>query len=142
MNLKNLHRATQRICSNPRYSCVTFFILSNICNFSQLVLPILSTHPLFALSNFATLSIFRRLVKLLSVSHPLLSIHFLRYLATYKCTRCTHNKHNSLSCLIASTLSAPIDLTNPPGVFGHRAILIMGGSGRGWGFLIDQTDMF
>ncbi len=48
--------------SNPRCSWLTNFILSNICNFSQLVL---STHPLFALSNFVTLSIFRRLIKLL-----------------------------------------------------------------------------
>ncbi len=31
------------ICSNPQYSGVTYFILSNFCNFSQLVL---STHPL------------------------------------------------------------------------------------------------
>ncbi len=70
------------VCSNPRYSWVTYFILSNICNFSQLVLSILSTHPLFALSIFVTLSIFRRLIKHLSSSRPLLSIHFLRYLLT------------------------------------------------------------
>ncbi len=68
------------IFSNPRYSWVTYFILSNICNFSQLVLSILSTHPLFVLSIFVTLSIFRRLIKRLSSSHPLLSIHLLRYL--------------------------------------------------------------
>ncbi len=66
-------------CSNPRHSWVTYFILSNFCNFSQLVLSILSTHPLFVLSNFVTLSIFRRLIKLLSSSRPLLSIHVLRY---------------------------------------------------------------
>ncbi len=69
-----------RRCSNPRYLWVTYFILSNICYFSQLVLSILSTHPLFALSIFVTLSIFRRLIKFLSSSRPLLSIHFLRYL--------------------------------------------------------------
>ncbi len=67
------------ICSNPRYSWVTYFILSSICNFSQLVLSILSTHFLFDLSNFVTLSIFRRLIKLPSSSRPLLSIHFLHY---------------------------------------------------------------
>ncbi len=75
-------RCEWRICSNPRYSWVTYFILSNICNFSQLVLSILSTHPLFALSIFVTLSIFRCLIKLLSSSRPLLSINFLRYRLT------------------------------------------------------------
>ncbi len=71
--------AYQVQCSNPRCSWVTYFSLSNICNFSQLVLSILSTHPLFALSIFVTLSIFRRRIKRLSSSRPLLSIHFLRY---------------------------------------------------------------
>ncbi len=66
-------------CSNPRYSWVTYFILSNICNVSQLVLSISSTHTLFALSIFVTLSIFHRLINLLSSSHPLWSFHFLRY---------------------------------------------------------------
>ncbi len=33
----------------------------------------------------------------------------------------------SLSCLIVCTLSTPIYLSNSPGVFGHRAILIWGG---------------
>ncbi len=42
------------------------------------------------------------------------------------------------------TLSAPIYFSNPPGVFGHRAILTMGGGGRtvAGGFLIEQTDLF
>ncbi len=73
VNLLSLCRAVH--CNNQRYSWVTCFILSNICNFSQLVLSILSTHPLFALSIFVTLSIFRRLIKLLSSSRALLSIH-------------------------------------------------------------------
>ncbi len=38
--------------------------------------------PFVALSIFVTLSIFRRLIKLLSSSHPLLSTHFLLYLRT------------------------------------------------------------
>ncbi len=46
--------------------------------------------------------------------------------APYKCTCYTHHKHNFLSCLIVRTLSAPICLSNSPGVFGHRAILICG----------------
>ncbi len=44
-------------------------------------------------------------------------------------------KHNSLAFLVVRTLSAPIYLPNPPGVFGHRAILtVRGGLDRGWGF--------
>ncbi len=126
------------LCSNLRYSCVTCIILSNSCNFFP---ACLIYSPFVALSIFVTLSIFRRLIKLLSFSHPLLSIHLLRYLATYKCTCCTHHKHHSQSCLIARTLSAPIHLFNSPGVFGHRAILTMGGGGsrHGSGFSRRKT---
>ncbi len=46
--------------------------------------------------------------------------------APYKCTFCTHHKYNAHSCLIVRTLSAPIHLSNSPGVFGHRAILMWG----------------
>ncbi len=52
----------------------------------------------------------------------------------YKCTCTTHHTHNSLSCFIVRTLSAPIYLSYSPAVFGHRAFLTMGGTGRGWGF--------
>ncbi len=48
--------------------------------------------------------------------------------------KCDTTHNNSLSCLIVRTLSAPIYLSNSPGVFCHRAILTMGGSDRGWGF--------
>ncbi len=81
------------ICSNPRYSWVTYFILSNICYFSQLILSILSTHPLFPLSIFVTLSVFRRLNKRLSFSCPLLSIHFLRYYLTLKKKHLLYTPH-------------------------------------------------
>ncbi len=51
-------------------------------------------------------------------------ITFYVIYAPYKCTYCTH--HNFPSCLIVCTLSAPIHLSNSPGVFGHCAILIWG----------------
>ncbi len=39
----SMYEQTHSICSNPRYSWVTYFILSNFYNFSQFVV---STHPL------------------------------------------------------------------------------------------------
>ncbi len=123
-------------CSNPRYSWVTYFILSNICNFSQLILSILSTHLLFALSNFVTLSNFCHLLA------PCYQFTFYDIISPYKCPYCTHHKNNSFSCLIVRTLSAPIYLSNSPSVFGHRAILTMRGDRTvAGGFLIEQTDM-
>ncbi len=98
--------------------------------------------PFVTLSLFVALSNFRRLIELLSFSHPLLSIHFLRYLATYKCTCCTHHKQNAYSRLIVRTLSAPIHLSNPTGVVGHRAILIWGDRDMAGGFLEDQPATF
>ncbi len=62
--------------------------------------------------------------------------------SSFKCACCTHHTHNSISCLIVRTLSAPIYLSNSPGVFGHRAILTMGDRTVTGGFLIEQTDMF
>ncbi len=70
-----------------------------------------------------------------SVSH--FHSHLLTFCviyASYKCTCCTHHTHDSLSCLIVHTRSAPIYFPNSSGVVGHRAILTMGGSDRGWGF--------
>ncbi len=120
-----------RTCSNPRYSWVTYFKLSDICNFSQLVRSILSTHPLFALSIFVTLSIPSPLViySLFTLSsHPINSptVHI--------------TQHNSLSCLIVRTLSALIYLSYSPGVFGHRVILLWGGGIEAWlgGFVLEH----
>ncbi len=72
---KELAKNVSEVCSNPRYSWVTYFILSNICYFSQLVISILSTHPLFTLSIFVILSIFLS-------SYQTLVIYSLRYLLT------------------------------------------------------------
>ncbi len=121
-------------CSNPRYTWVIYFILSNICNFSQLVL---STHPLFALS---ILSLYQSFIVLSNVCHLLAPCYLFTFyviISPYKCTYCTHHKHNnSLAFLIVRTLSALIYPSNSPAVFGHRAILLWGGSRHGWVFSI------
>ncbi len=84
-----------------------------------------------------------RHIKLLPFSHPFLSTRFLRYLPNYKCTCCTHHKHNSLPRLLERTPSAPIRLSSSTVVFGHRAILLgWGGGGRrgmAAGFILEQT---
>ncbi len=102
----------ERDCSNLWYSWVTCVIFSNFCNFSQLVL---STHPL------------------LLYQQCYLYTFYVIY-APYKCTCCTHHKHNPLSRLIVRTLSAPIRFSNSSGVFGYRAILILGDRDMAGGF--------
>ncbi len=82
----------------------------------------LSTHPLF-------------LYQFLSSSHPLLSSQFFTLPTHPVNLPALHTKqHNSQSRLIVRMHSAPINLSNSTGVFGHRAILTMGGSRHGWGF--------
>ncbi len=77
-------------------------------------------------SSCVALSIFVVLSNFCHFLTPCYLFTFYVIYAPYKCTCCTHHKHNSLSCLIVHTLSAPIYLSNSPGVFGHRAILIWG----------------
>ncbi len=110
-------------CSNPRYSSVTYFILSNFCNFSQLVL---STHP-FLLYQFCYLINLSSSYQSFVIFSPFL-IYSLFYgiYSPYKCTCTTHQTHNSLPSFIVLTLSAPIYLSISPDVFGHRAILMWG----------------
>ncbi len=111
------------------YLRVIYVILSNFYNFSQLV----NTHPLLfyqLLSSHQTFLILSNFCHFLTLSY-LLTFYFIY--TSYKCTCCTHHKHNALTCLIVRTLSAPIYLSNSPGVFGHRAILTMGGIGPGLG---------
>ncbi len=64
---------------------------------------------------------------------PCYLITFYVIFSSYKCTA-VHTTHNSFSCLIVRTLSAPIQLSYSPCAFGQRAILTIGGSDRGWGF--------
>ncbi len=92
--------------------------------------------PFVTLSMFVALSNFRRLINLLSSSHNFLSIHFFTLSPNLINVPAQHSTHNSFFCLIVCTLSALIYISNTPGVFGHRAILTMGGGGsdRGWGF--------
>ncbi len=62
----------------------------------------------------------------------LLTFYFIN--TPFKCTCCTHHKHNSCSRLIVRTLPAPIHFSNSPGAFGHRSILTWGDRGlAGWG---------
>ncbi len=72
------------------------------------------------------------------------SVIFLPFViyAPYKCTCCTPHKHNSLSCLIVRTLSAPIHFPNSTCVFGHSAILIWGDRDMAGGFLEEQPVTF
>ncbi len=116
---------------------MTYFILSNFYNFSQLV----NTHPFLF---YQLLSSHQSFIILSNFCHLLAPCYLLTFyviFSSYKFTYCTHHKHNSLLRLIVRTLSAPIQFPNSTAVFGHRAILTMGGSDRGWGFLIEQTDM-
>ncbi len=104
--------------------------MSDLFYFNQTFVPFPSLSYLLTpccFISFVTLSIFRRLTLCYLLT-------FYVIYTPYKCTYCTHHKHNPLSRLIVRTLSAPIDLSNSPGVFGHRAILTLGGSDRGWGF--------
>ncbi len=117
--------------------------VSNLCDLIKLLqlFPACFMHtPFVTLSMFVALSNFRRLINLLWFSHPFPSIHFFYVIyAPFKCTCCTHHKHNSLPCLIVRTLSAPIYLSKSPGVIGHRAILTMGDRTVAGGFLDKQS---
>ncbi len=93
--------------------------------------------PFVTLSPFDALSNFFRLIELLSFSHPLLSIQFLRYLRTC----CTHRKHNTLSRLNVRTLSAAIHFSNSPGVV-PSCHSDYRGSRHGWGFSRRTTSYF
>ncbi len=74
------------------------------------------------------LSPYQSFVVLSNVCHLLAPCYLFTFyviISPYKCTCCTYHKNNnSFSCLIVRTLSAPIYLSNSPGVFAHRAILI------------------
>ncbi len=89
------------------------------------------------------LSPYQSFVVLSNFCHLLAPCYLFTFYVMYtphKCTCCTHHEHNSLSCLIVRTLSAPIYLSNSPGVFGHRAILIWGDRDIAGGFLEEQPD--
>ncbi len=137
---RTFNEETYCFYSNLRYSWLACIILSNFCNFSQLVL---STHPLLI---YQVLSSYKNFAvkNLTNFCHFLTLCYLLTFYviyAPYKCTCCTHHRHNSLSCLIVRTLSAPIYLSNSPGVFGHRAILIWGDRDMAGGFLLEQLEL-
>ncbi len=113
---------------------MTYVILSNFYNFSQLV----NTHPLLfyqLLSSHQTFIHFSSSYQTYVIFSPLV-IYSLFTLSSHPINSSTVHitQHNSLSCLIVRTLSALIYPSNSPAVFGHRAILLWGGSRHGWGF--------
>ncbi len=107
---------------------MTYVILSNFYNFSQLV----NTHPLLFyqfLSSHQTFIILSNFCHLLALCY-LFTVYVI--FSSYKFTYCTHHKHNTLPCFFVRTLSAPIHFPNSPAVFGHRAILLWGGGVEAW----------
>ncbi len=102
---------------------MTCVILSNFCNFSQLVL---STHPLLLyqfLSSHQTFVIFSPLV--------FYSLFYVIY-APYKCTCCTHHTNNPLSRLTVRMLSANT-LSQLTSCLWPSCHFDLGGSRCGWG---------
>ncbi len=131
------HYCLKSNCSNPRVSVSNLYYLIKLL----LLFPAYFIYtPFVTLSMFVALSNFRRLIILLSSSHPFLSIHFLTLSTNHINVPAQYITHNSLSCFNVRTLSALIQFPYSPGVFGYRAILTMGGSDRGWGFLLEQSD--
>ncbi len=100
-----------QLCSNLQYSSV---ILSNFCNFSQLVL---SAHPLLVyqlLSSHQTFTVLSIFVVLSNFCHFLTPCYLFTFYVIYasnKCTCCTRHTHNSLFFLTVRALSAPIHLS-------------------------------
>ncbi len=117
-------------CSNPRYSWITYFILSNLCNFSQLNSPLVAVLILLPYQSFVVLSTFCHFLTLCYI------LTFYVIYTRYKCTYCTHHKHNNpLPCLIVRTLSALIQFPNSSGLFDPCAILLWGDRDMAGGFL-------
>ncbi len=111
------------MCSYPRYSWVTYFILSNICIFFPACLTYLIYSPFIGFINFFHLITLSSSYQTSVIFSPLSSFHPINATAVHT----THN-NNSVSLLSSS-----------PGVFGHRAILIWGGDrGMAWVFLEEQ----
>ncbi len=113
--------------------------MSNLSYQTFVTFPSLSylAYLLTLCSLYQILSPYQSFVVLSNFCHLLAPCYLFTFyviISPYKCTYCAHHKHNSFSCLIVCTLSAPIHFPNSTGVFGHRAILTMGGSDRGWGF--------
>ncbi len=84
-------------CSNPLYSWVTYFILSNICHFSQLVYLIYS--PFVRFINFCHLINLSSSYQSFVIFSPLIiySLFYVIY-SPYKCT-CTTHQTTTLSLI-------------------------------------------
>ncbi len=102
--------------------------------------PNLSILTLCSLYQF--LSLYQSFVVLSNSCHLLAPCYLFTFyviISPYKYTYCTHHKHNTLLCFIVRTLSALIYPSNSPAAFGHRAILLWGGSRHGWGFSLRKS---
>ncbi len=110
------------IVGNLPLQLPTIFV-SNLCYLIKL-LQLLPERPIY--SPFVALSIF---VVLSNFCHFLTLCYlltFLRYLRIVQMHLLYTSQTKTLSCLIVRTRYAPIYLSNSPGVFGNRAILIWG----------------
>ncbi len=133
---KSLYRPTFDswcMCSNLQHLWITCVILSNCCHFSHLVL---CTYPLLLhlfLSSYLTFVALSNFFHLLTLCSPFtLSTHPINVPALHT------KQHNSYSSLIERTSSRTLSQTNrclwPPC---HSDV---GGSRRGWRFLLGQTN--
>ncbi len=124
-------RGAGGVCSNPRYSWVSYFTLSNFCNFSQLVL---SSHPLL-LYQFCHLINISSSYQTSVIFSPFV-IYSLFILSTHSINAPdVHTTNTTLSflsyhahALCAKTLSLLIRRLWP------SCHSDMGGSRHGWGF--------
>ncbi len=102
------------------------FYLIKLLQLSQLVF---STHSLLL---YQFLSPYQSFVFLSSFYHFLTPCYLFSFYVIWQPINApaVHTTNtNAFSSLIVGTLSAPIYLSNSPGIFGHRAILTMGGIG-------------
>ncbi len=130
---------TSLACSNPRYSWVTYSILSNFCNFSQLVLP---THPLLF---YQFLSPYQSFVLLSNACQFLTRCYLFTFYVIWQLINApaVHTKSTTLALVLSCArslrqytfLTSQVSLAVVPfWLWGDRTVA--------GGFLIEQTDMF
>ncbi len=139
MHLPGFKEPTEGFCSNQQYSWVTYFILSNFCNISQLVL---STHPLL---NYQ----FCHLINLSSSYQP--SVIFSSFVIYSLFTLSTHPIHAPTVHIKNTTLSPVLSCARSLCQYTfltYQASLaivpfwLWGDQTVAGGFLIEQTDLF
>ncbi len=115
------------MCSNPRVSVSNLFYLIKLL---QLFPAYFIYTPFVTLSMFVALSNFRRLINLLSSSHPLLSVHFFTLSTNLLNVPSQHITHTTLSPVLSCARSLrQYTFPNSIGVMGRRATLMWGDRG-------------